>query len=195
MIGSATAPQLDLSFVVTESAPPATSSCTPRTPISSPADQFLLTLGGTNSGGSGSVQGRAWGGTSNTEFQFSGANLLSSLGPFTTAAFSGKRTSPFTPAANPYSLTIGTTDLARDRRNEHRQPEPAGLGDPGTEHLGVDTDGGGARRLRRPPAPPALGSSRTSKARFGGLCLFQRAPAALSRAWFGARTSAAGASR
>ena len=71
--------------------------------------QFLLTLGGTNSGSSGSVQGRAWGGTSNTEFQFSGANLLSSLGPFTTTSFSAGASNPFAPVASPYSLTIGTT--------------------------------------------------------------------------------------
>ena len=64
------------------------------------------------------------------------------------------------------------TGHPRVRRHDHRQPEPAGLAGPGTEHLGVDPDGGGARRLRRTPAPPALDDSRHRKARFGGLCRF-----------------------
>ena len=89
--------------------PPATSSSTPRIPISSRAAGSLLTLGGTNSGGSGSRQGRAWGGTSNTAFQFSGANLLSSLGPLHGPSFSASASNVFAPAVNPYSLTIGTT--------------------------------------------------------------------------------------
>jgi hypothetical protein len=55
------------------------------------------------------VRGRGWGGTSNTEFQFSGANLLASIGPLTGVTFSGTASGPFSPTANPYSLTIGTT--------------------------------------------------------------------------------------
>jgi len=108
VIGSATAPQLDLSFVVTGSGAGNVFLYASDTDFLS-GGQFALTLGGTNSGGSGSVQGRAWGGTSNTEFQFSGANLLSSVGPFTTASFSATASNPFAPAASPYSLTIGTT--------------------------------------------------------------------------------------
>ena len=108
VIGSATAPQLDLSFVVTGSGAGNVFLYASDTDFLS-GGQFTLTLGGTNSGGSGSVQGRAWGGTSNTEFQFSGANLLSSVGPFTTASFSATASNPFAPAASPYSLTIGTT--------------------------------------------------------------------------------------
>jgi hypothetical protein len=69
---------------------------------------FNLTIGGTNSGIDGSVTGRAWGGTSNTALLFSGANLISSLGPFTTTAYSGSATGSFNAVANPYSLTIGT---------------------------------------------------------------------------------------
>ena len=110
VIGSATAPQLDVSYVVTSGASGGANVFL----YASDTDflsggQFALTLGGTNSGGSGSVQGRAWGGTSNTEFQFSGANLLSSVGPFTTASFSATASNVFAPAASPYSLTIGTT--------------------------------------------------------------------------------------
>jgi hypothetical protein len=108
VIGSATAPQLDLSFAVTGVGPGSVFLYASDTDFLT-GGQATLTLGGTNSGGSGSVQGRAWGGTSNTEFQFSGANLLSSLGPFTTASFSAGALSVLAPAANPYSLTIGTT--------------------------------------------------------------------------------------
>ena len=109
MIGSATAPQLDLSFVVTSGAGAANVFLYASDTDFLTSGQFTLTLGGTNSGGSGSVLGRAWGGTSNTEFQFSGANLLSALGPFTAPAFSASATGPFTATANPYSLTLGTT--------------------------------------------------------------------------------------
>ena len=108
VIGSATAPQLDLSFVVTGAGAGNVFLYASDTDFLT-GGQFLLTLGGTNSGGSGSVQGRAWGGTSNTEFQFSGANLLSSLGPLTTDSFAASASNTFAPAANPYSLTIGTT--------------------------------------------------------------------------------------
>ena len=108
VIGSATAPQLDLSFVVTGSGAGNVFLYASDTDFLS-GGQFALTLGGTNSGGSGSVQGRAWGGTTNTEFQFSGANLLSSLGPFTASSFAASALSVLAPAANPYSLTIGTT--------------------------------------------------------------------------------------
>ena len=67
----------------------------------------LLTLGGTNSGGSGSVTGRAWGGTSNTALLFSGANLFGSIAGLTGPAFMGSATGPFSASVNPYSLTIG----------------------------------------------------------------------------------------
>ena len=67
----------------------------------------LVTLGGTNSGGSGTVTGRAWGGTSNTALQFSGANLIGSLAGLTGPTFMGSVASAFTSAVNPYSLTIG----------------------------------------------------------------------------------------
>jgi hypothetical protein len=110
MLGSASAPQLDLTFSATNNGAAGNVFLyASDTDFVLSNATFSLTLGGTNSGGSGSVQGRAWGGTSNTEFQFSGANLLASIGPLTTAAFSGSATGPFSPTANPYSLTIGTT--------------------------------------------------------------------------------------
>jgi hypothetical protein len=110
MVGSAGTPQLDLTFAATSTAAAGNVFLyVSDTNFTLGNGSFVLTLGGTNSGGDGSVQGRAWGGTSNTEFQFSGANLLASIGPLTTAAFSGSATGPFAAASNPYSLTIGTT--------------------------------------------------------------------------------------
>jgi len=110
MVGSAGTPQLDLTFSATSSAAAGNIFLyVSDTNFTLGNGSFVVTLGGTNSGGDGSVQGRAWGGTSNTEFQFSGANLLASIGPLTTAAFSGSATGPFAAASNPYSLTIGTT--------------------------------------------------------------------------------------
>src|SRR5207237_4667274 len=86
MIGSATAPQIDLTFSATSGAASAANVFlyASDTDFVLNGGTFALNLGGTNSNGSGSVQGRAWGGTSNTEFQFSGANLLASIGPLTT---------------------------------------------------------------------------------------------------------------
>lgn len=107
VIGSAAAPQLDLSYAITSTA----SSVGNVFLYASDTDfttsgSFLLSVGGTNSGGSGTGTARAWGGTSNTEFQFSGANLLGTLalsGPI----YSGTVAGPFSSSVNPYSLTIG----------------------------------------------------------------------------------------
>jgi hypothetical protein len=108
VVGSATSPQLDLSFTATTLAPAGNVFLNVSdTDFLAPAGNFIFTLGGTNSGGDGSVQGRAWGGTNNTQLSFSGANLFSSLGPFTTPSYSGMATGVFTPTVNPYSLTIG----------------------------------------------------------------------------------------
>jgi hypothetical protein len=68
---------------------------------------FILALGGTNSGGSGTVTGRAWGGTNNTALSFSGANLLGTSGAQSGVAFSNSVAGGFSSAVNPYSLTIG----------------------------------------------------------------------------------------
>jgi hypothetical protein len=110
VVGGAGAPQLDLTFSATSTAAAGNVFLyASDTDFTLGSGTFALTLGGTNSGGSGSDQGRAWGGTSNTEFQFSGANLVASLGPLTTTAFSANSSGTFSASANPYSLTIGTT--------------------------------------------------------------------------------------
>jgi len=108
MIGGAAAPQLDLSFAATSNGAAANVFLNVSDTGYTLANGFaMLTLGGTNSGGSGTVAGRAWGGTSNTALLFSGANLISSLTGLTGPTFAGIATSAFTPVVNPYSLTIG----------------------------------------------------------------------------------------
>jgi len=107
VVGSATSPQLDLSFTATTLAPAGNVFLNVSDTDFLAAGNFTFTLGGTNSGGDGSVLGRAWGGTNNTQLSFSGANLFSSLGAFTTPSYSGIATGVFNPTVNPYSLTIG----------------------------------------------------------------------------------------
>ena len=107
MVGSATSPQLDISFTATNAAPAGNVFLYASDTNFTGAGGFTFTLAGTNSGGDGSVTGRAWGGTSNTQLVFSPANLFATLGAFTTPAYSGTATGSFAPTTNPYSLTIG----------------------------------------------------------------------------------------
>jgi PEP-CTERM motif len=108
LLGGAAAPQLDLSFAATSSGATGNVFLNISDTGFTLANGFaLLTLGGTNSGGSGTVTGRAWGGTSNTALLFSGANLISSLTGLTGPTFAASATSALTPVVNPYSLTIG----------------------------------------------------------------------------------------
>jgi hypothetical protein len=108
MIGSAAAPQLDLSFAVTSSGTAGNVFLyASDAGFTLAGGSALLTLGGTNSGGSGTLTGRAWGGTSNTPLQFSGANLINSLVGVTGTTFTGSVNSAFASVVNPYSLTIG----------------------------------------------------------------------------------------
>jgi hypothetical protein len=108
MLGSATAPQLDLSFTATTGAAGGGNVFlyTSDTDFVS-SGSFLLALGGTNSGGSGTVTGRAWGGTNNTALSFSGANLFGTLVGQSSASFSNSVSGAFSSAVNPYSLTTG----------------------------------------------------------------------------------------
>jgi PEP-CTERM motif len=109
MLGSDTAPQLDLTFSATSGAVAPAGSVflyVSDTDFLS-GSSFVLTLGGTNSGGSGTETGRAWGGTSNTALLFSGANLFGSLVGLTGTPYSGSVAGAFTPAVTPFSLTMG----------------------------------------------------------------------------------------
>jgi hypothetical protein len=108
IIGSAAAPQLDLTYTATtNSATPASIFLFASDTDFSASGSFLLSLGGTNSGGSGTETGRAWGGSSNTALQFSAANLLGSVGPLSGPAYSGTTTGSFSSSVDPYSLTVG----------------------------------------------------------------------------------------
>jgi hypothetical protein len=109
MVGSAGAPQLDLTFTATTTGAAGNVFLYASDTDFNAGDAFLLALGGTNSGGSGSVTGRAWGGSSNTALQFSGSNLLGSMTGLTGPAFAQSITGPFAATANPFSLTIGAT--------------------------------------------------------------------------------------
>jgi hypothetical protein len=124
MLGSATAPQLDLTFTATTSAAGGNVFLYASDTDFVSSGSFILALGGTNSGGSGTVTGRAWGGTNNTVLSFSGANLLATSGAQSGVAFSNSVSGGFSSAVNPYSLTIGVA-VNRPRRDEHRRPEPA----------------------------------------------------------------------
>jgi PEP-CTERM motif len=110
VLGSATAPQLDLTFAATGTGSIFLFASDTGFVTGGP---YLLAIGGSNSNGSGTVTGRAWGGTSNTALQFSGANLFGTLGPFSGAAFSGTAIDTLTPTVNPFSLTIGVA-VTRD---------------------------------------------------------------------------------
>src|SRR5947207_12428612 len=70
---------------------------------------FLLALGGTNSGGSGSVTGTAWGGNSDTALDRS--HLIGTISNLTGTSFNANLAGAFASTVTPYSLTIGTAIL------------------------------------------------------------------------------------
>jgi len=107
LIGSAAVPQLDLTYSATSTTGGGGSIFlyASDTDFIASSSGFHLTLGGTNSGNSGTVTGSAWGGNSNTTLDF--ANLLGSVGPFSGASFSGAANGLLNAVVNPYSLTIG----------------------------------------------------------------------------------------
>jgi len=118
MIGNPTNPQLDLTFTATT--PDAVShtvflfaSDTDFLKVGTFPDNFTMTLAATNSGGSGTETARAWGGDNNNNFSpippgnFSGANLLSTIGPLSGPALSSATAGSFLAAVSPFALTIG----------------------------------------------------------------------------------------
>lgn len=111
IIGSATSPQLDLTFSATTPASADTIflyvSDTDFVDQGLLPESSLLSLAGTNSGASGTITGRAWGGTNNTALSFNAGNLISVVGPLSGPAVSGLTAATFTPPVSPISLTIG----------------------------------------------------------------------------------------
>jgi hypothetical protein len=105
MIGSATAPQLDLNFAVTSNGSPTGSVFLFVSDTDFLTDgKFQMAMGGTNSGSSDTV-GRAWGGTSNVTMDI--ANLFGLLAPLSGAAYSATANPTLGASVNPYSLTLG----------------------------------------------------------------------------------------
>jgi len=112
LIGSASAPQMDITFSA------ATNDSLSHTVFLYASDTGFtgagpvsLTLGGTQTpaGDGNTVQGRAWGGSSNNNLDFSGANLLANSGVLGATPFAFSATGNLVPGVNPYSLTIGMT--------------------------------------------------------------------------------------
>jgi hypothetical protein len=122
VLGSATAPQLDLTFAATAAGSGSIFIFASDTDFVT-GGPFLLALGGTG----GSVTGRAWGGTSDTALDFSATNLFATVGPLSGAAFSGTANGTLTPTVNPFSLTIGAaiTGTSTGDLNVRAVPEPS----------------------------------------------------------------------
>ena len=116
VLGSA--PQLDLTFTAT------TGSAVPTSIFLLAAEtnwrfvggSFLLTLGGTNSGDSGTETGRAEVGLALRPFE-----LIGTVGPLSGAAFSGSSTGGFTPNPTffPYALQNRHGNHAFYRRDQY----------------------------------------------------------------------------
>jgi len=114
VIGTATSPQLDLNFTVTSgpTANPVVPSPTGSIFLYVSDTDFLtgglfnMSIGGTNSGGSGSVIASAWGGTDNNN-PASMANLFGTVGPLTGSAFAQTGSTNLNPTVNPFSIMLG----------------------------------------------------------------------------------------
>jgi hypothetical protein len=112
LIGSASAPQMDLNFnAVTSDKLSHTIFLYASDTGFTGAGSVLLTLGGTQSpaGDGNTIQGRVWGGTSNNNLDFSGANLLANSGVSGATPFAISASGNLFPSLNPYSLTMGVT--------------------------------------------------------------------------------------
>jgi PEP-CTERM motif len=133
-VGSATAPQMDITFSVngfSSTSPPGTLFLFASDTDFLSSGALFTALDGNSSGGSGTVTGLVWGGTSNTALLFSGANLIGTTGALSTPSFHATATDPFNPAVSPFSLTLGvevtrtTAGLTTGDFNVSAVPEPS----------------------------------------------------------------------
>jgi len=109
VIGSAAAPQLDLSFGVTSSSTPTGSIFMYASDTGfTKGGSFLLSLGGTNSGLSGTVGGgiRLENSNSNTPLDTT-SSLIALIGPLSGNPFSGTANGTFAPTGDLFALTLG----------------------------------------------------------------------------------------
>jgi hypothetical protein len=102
IIGSAALPALDVTYTVSGGASAPIYLYASDTGFTG-GTGFNMHIGGTQS--SGSTLASLFGGNSNTSLDVS--QLDSTLGPFTTASYSGSTSFPFTSSANPFSLSLG----------------------------------------------------------------------------------------
>ena len=124
LIGSASQPQLDLTFsaVSTDSSPHTVFLYASDTGFTG-GNTFSLKLGGTQPpGASGnSITGSAWGGNSNLNLDLS--NLLGTTSSLTTSPFASSVGGVFSPGANPFGLTIGVQITRGSAGTTHGRPK------------------------------------------------------------------------
>jgi hypothetical protein len=109
LLGSPTNPEMDLNTSVTKTGGAAstlTFSLTDTGFGNAAIRNFLATFGGTNNNATSTLKASVDG--TNTEFGAPAASTAT-VGPFSTASFSGQSIANFAPVSNPYSMTLTTT--------------------------------------------------------------------------------------